>query len=487
MSRKFMQLAVEEMLKSRSEHHDKADPLVGAVLVSPEGDVLGTAHRGALRTGDHAEYTLIERMLQDRDLEGSSLFVTLEPCTMRGAGKTPCAKRIVMSRIGTVYVGMPDPNPNILGHGINYLLCNGVRVAFFDSDLAKTIRQENAAFIEYWEQLGKVVTPAEKFEGASSLETDVLNGVSLSVLSLEAIVAYLDSRKLKFDVPSDALWKFFEECRFVGRTHAQQFAPTVAGLLLFASRPADVLPQARVSLQVHGGLLTEFDGPLVKFRDALQEFLAANLSRVTIIKELNRIQDFSVPLIAVREGVFNAIAHRDYQPGRRVHVEIRDDELVVKSPGSPLKPLSIAKLSSFNAPPFSRNPHLAAVLNHLGWIEEKGSGLERMRHAMEQHGLPPPQFSLVDDYVVLRLSLLRPGSARHATPLTESQQKAYGLLSKRGRMTTGELAKALDINDRYARRVLNDLVKAGVAKRTGSGRGTAFYPEGKPRAARVRR
>jgi ATP-dependent DNA helicase RecG len=482
-----MQLAVEEMLKSRSEHHDKADPLVGAVLVSPEGDVLGTAHRGALRTGDHAEYTLIERMLQDRDLEGSSLFVTLEPCTVRGAGKTPCAKRIVMSRIGSVYVGMPDPNPAILGHGINYLLRSGVNVAFFDSDLATAIRRENASFIEYWEQLGKVDTAPEKFEGASSLETDVLNGVSLSALSLGAIVAYLDSRNVKFHVPSDALWKFFEECRFVGRTPDQQLAPTVAGLLLFGSRPADVLPQSRVSLQVEGGLLTEFDGPLVKFRDALQKFLAENLSRVTIIKELHRVEDFSVPLIAVREGVFNAIAHRDYQPGRRVHVEIRRDELVVKSPGSPLKPLSIAKLSSFNAPPFSRNPHLAAVLNHLGWIEEKGSGLERMRHAMEQHGLPPPQFSLVEDYVVLRLGLLKPGSVGPATPLTESQQKAYRLLSKRGRMTTGGLAKALDINARYARRLLNDLVKAGVAKRTGTGRGTTFYPEGKRRAARVRR
>lgn len=482
-----MQLAVKEMVKSRSEHLDKTDPLVGAVLVSPEGAVLGTAHRGALRTGDHAEYTLIERMLQDRDLEGSSLFVTLEPCTVRGAGKTPCAKRIVMSRIGTVYIGMPDPNPDILGRGINYLLCNGAKVAFFDNDLVTAIRRENAGFIEYWEQLGKVAAPVEKFEGTSSLETGVLNGISLSALSLKAIMAYLDSRELKFAVPSDALWKFFEECRFVGRTHDQQLAPTVAGLLLFASRPADILPHARVSLQVEGGLLTEFYGPLVKFRDVLQEFLAANLSRVTVIKELDRVQDFSVPLIAVREGVFNAIAHRDYQPGRRVHVEIRSDELVIKSPGSPLKPLSIAKLSSFNAPPFSRNPHLAAVLNHLGWIEEKGSGLERMRHAMEQHGLPPPQFSLVDDYVVLRLGLLRPGAVRHATPLTKSQQKAYGLLTKRGRMTTGELAKTLAINDRYARRILNDLVKAGVAKRTGTGRGTTFYPEAKRRAARVRR
>ena len=37
----FMQLAIEEMLKSCSEHTAKVDPLVGAVLVSSEGEILG--------------------------------------------------------------------------------------------------------------------------------------------------------------------------------------------------------------------------------------------------------------------------------------------------------------------------------------------------------------------------------------------------------------------------------------------------------------
>jgi pyrimidine deaminase RibD-like protein len=134
MSRKFMQMAVEEMLNSRSEHKDKSDPLVGAVLVSSGGDVLGTAHRGALRVGDHAEYTLIERVLQDTNLEGSSLFVTLEPCVTRGALKTPCAERIIQARIGKVIIGMPDPNPQITGHGIRCLQENGVVLNFFDFD-----------------------------------------------------------------------------------------------------------------------------------------------------------------------------------------------------------------------------------------------------------------------------------------------------------------------------------------------------------------
>lgn len=49
--RQFMEAAVAEMLQSRSDHADKVDPLVGAVLVSAEGEELGRACRGKLREG----------------------------------------------------------------------------------------------------------------------------------------------------------------------------------------------------------------------------------------------------------------------------------------------------------------------------------------------------------------------------------------------------------------------------------------------------
>ncbi|MBK7037872.1 MAG: hypothetical protein IPH42_16400 [Bacteroidetes bacterium] len=50
--RKFMLLAIEEMKKSIAEpRNDKASPKVGAILIDPEGEVLGAAHRGEIRKG----------------------------------------------------------------------------------------------------------------------------------------------------------------------------------------------------------------------------------------------------------------------------------------------------------------------------------------------------------------------------------------------------------------------------------------------------
>src|ERR1700722_734473 len=96
--RKYMQLAIEEMQKSIAEVRadGKTSPKVGAVLVSKDGQVLGCAYRGELREGDHAEYTLLDRKLRDKNLTGCILFATLEPCA-DGARKKPkieCAQRI---------------------------------------------------------------------------------------------------------------------------------------------------------------------------------------------------------------------------------------------------------------------------------------------------------------------------------------------------------------------------------------------------------
>ena len=79
--RKQMEKAVEVMRLSVREVRDdgKGCPVVGAVLVRPDGKV-ETAYRGELRSGDHAEFTLLERKNRDQRLDGSLLSTTLEPC-----------------------------------------------------------------------------------------------------------------------------------------------------------------------------------------------------------------------------------------------------------------------------------------------------------------------------------------------------------------------------------------------------------------------
>ena len=118
-----MELAVAVMKSSVAEHRTdgKTSPLVGAILVRPDGSV-ETAYRGELREGDHAEYTLLERKHRSARLDGSVLFATLEPCAP-GARKHPklsCAERIVNARIREVWVGIEDPIPRWIARASSF-------------------------------------------------------------------------------------------------------------------------------------------------------------------------------------------------------------------------------------------------------------------------------------------------------------------------------------------------------------------------------
>ena len=59
--RKLQEFAIAEMCKSIPEHEDKTDPQIGAILTKDNEIVIAIVHRGELRAGDHAEFTVLER------------------------------------------------------------------------------------------------------------------------------------------------------------------------------------------------------------------------------------------------------------------------------------------------------------------------------------------------------------------------------------------------------------------------------------------
>jgi len=308
-----MQMAIDEMLKSRSEHVHKFDPLVGAILVGPTGKLVEKTHRAGLRVGDHAEYTLLERLLASENLEGSVLYVTLEPCTKREPPKIPCVERIVAARIKKVWIGMLDPNPDIQGHGVDHLQQNGVEVEFFDLDLMRKIREENKEFAEQYEKARDVIDYEHDYEGPSEKEKEAVGSASLSDLSMGVIESYLKARGKKF-ARLARMWEFLNDNGFV--THVNKHrshVPTVAGLLLFGKSPEDFLVQSKVKAEFRSNTRSaavDIAGPLLLIPEKVRVFLDDYMRTYTEIKGFKRTEQPEYPWEAIREAVVNAIVHR---------------------------------------------------------------------------------------------------------------------------------------------------------------------------------
>lgn len=93
---------------------DQGEVPIGAIVVDPEGNVIGTGYNRRELDEDstqHAEMMAIRQAcakLESWRLVDCSLFVTLEPCPM-------CAGAIINSRIKTVYYGAFDPKAGAAG------------------------------------------------------------------------------------------------------------------------------------------------------------------------------------------------------------------------------------------------------------------------------------------------------------------------------------------------------------------------------------
>ena len=108
----------------KGEGLTRPNPPVGAVIVR-DGRVVGEGcHRKA--GGPHAEIEAL-RSAKGKSLAGSTLYVTLEPCSTWGR-TAPCTDAIRASGIRTVVIGTRDPNPAHCGRGIRLLRRCGIRV-----------------------------------------------------------------------------------------------------------------------------------------------------------------------------------------------------------------------------------------------------------------------------------------------------------------------------------------------------------------------
>lgn len=118
----YMKFAID--LAKRATGQTSPNPVVGCVIVK-EGEIVGFgAH---LRAGEaHAEVNAIQMAGRDK-VSGSTVYVTLEPCSH--FGKTPpCSDLLIQSQVSKVVIASTDPNPLVAGKGIEKLREAGIEV-----------------------------------------------------------------------------------------------------------------------------------------------------------------------------------------------------------------------------------------------------------------------------------------------------------------------------------------------------------------------
>jgi ATP-dependent DNA helicase RecG len=468
----FMELSILEMLMSKSDHSHKIDPKVGAVLVDKEGCLVETAHRGEIRKGDHAEYTIFSKKLRTKDVTGYFLYTTLEPCVERNEPKMGCSFHTIDARISKVFIGHKDPDPSVAGDGIRLLEEAKIIVDYYDKKYNEIIAKENKKFFEEAmlrakEADGKEITPAP-----IPFETE-LSSFTINDFSEEAQQEMIDKMDLKFKLGSDSYNNFLFKLGLIKVNPKVKTAkPTGLGILLLGKQPELLFPQARVKFTIRRDnqdpIIKDFAEPLVLLPGKIEEYLdiifPKEISRTTFHR--NEKQD--IPYRALLEVIMNAIVHRDYKiETSRIMIDVDDEKVVVSSPGIPLAP--IEKFRTFSVASNSRNPKIAYILFEMGLVEERGFGMEELS-TLEKQGYPKPEFELDDN--VFKTTIFRGFAAEQAY---DEELKGFKELKQNKVLTSSKYKELTGVSERTSRRHLNELVKAGKARKQGDGSTTEYH------------
>jgi diaminohydroxyphosphoribosylaminopyrimidine deaminase/5-amino-6-(5-phosphoribosylamino)uracil reductase len=144
------------------------NPLVGAVI-GRDDEVIAEGFHGRLG-GPHAEVEAIAAA-GERDLEGATLYVSLEPCCHHGR-TPPCTDAIRGAGIRRIVVASDDPSEHASGRGLGILRDEGVEVVMADGELASRARLLNQPF----RKRSRTGCPWVLFKSAMTLDGKVATG-----------------------------------------------------------------------------------------------------------------------------------------------------------------------------------------------------------------------------------------------------------------------------------------------------------------------
>lgn len=249
--------------------------------------------------------------------------------------------------------------------------------------------------------------------------------------------------------------------------HQGKEVPTIGGMVLFGKEREEYFPDAWIQAGRFLGnnkqnILDTQEihvFPVIAVDEALK-FVQKHLMRGIEIKGTRAHEKWTVPLVAVREAIINAIVHADYsQRGSPIRLSIFDDRIEIENPG--LVPFNLTLDDLYKGISKLRNPVIGRVFHELKLIERWGSGITRMVEASIHAGLAQPRLEEVGTHFRVTFFTIPTKNLPHPNQ-DEIDLHILNLLKSSESLSTQQIANKIGLSTRATRTRLINLIASGI-------------------------
>lgn len=223
----------------------------------------------------------------------------------------------------------------------------------------------------------------------------------------------------------------------------------------------------------------EYDGDIFSVIQETMIFFKNHLMQAGMIQGygLKRKDVLEVPEEVLREGIINALMHRDYSiQGSDIKIAIFDSKIEITSPGGLPKSLTVEDIYSGRSE--IRNRVISNLLLKSGYVEQWGSGIPRMIEMCKEVGLNVPEIEEKGLFIVLRIFRKnkmynnRPNNTLKTKSksdlIADNLNQIYELLVEDNQLTVKEIADSVYLAEASTQRRLKTLQDQGLIERVGS-------------------
>ncbi|MBF0207100.1 MAG: putative DNA binding domain-containing protein [Oligoflexia bacterium] len=254
---------------------------------------------------------------------------------------------------------------------------------------------------------------------------------------------------------------------------------THAALLFFHSHPENYIPEATVICTEFKGTkgrdiirTIELKSPIPQLIESTLKLVASWIERDLKVSNSGKMEGkYMIPLVALREGIVNALVHRKYFIPGAVKVALYEDRLEIFSPGELPGLLSIENLGDGTT--FLRNPTIAKFARMYKLIEKLGSGIRLIFDSCKEAGIRKPVFYEGGDFVKI-IYFFGPELGDDLT----CEEKIIQLGKSLGEFRIKDLVERIGFSRNTATRKMNTLVMQKLFDRHGKGAGVYFVYRG---------